>query len=127
MYCMYHCQCCSVLKPEPCFLFQRMYQSGEARWGTDESMFNRILCLQSYPQLRACFQEYHKVSKRTIEQAIKSEMSGNLELGMLAIGQFGDVLHCAVVHWLIVKPPEATGSHRTTIACQQCSLFFVKV
>ena len=75
-----------IWTPFKCCTFQRLYQAGEKKWGTDESMFNRILCVQSYPQLRACFAEYAKISRRSIEQAIKSEMSGNLELGMLAIG-----------------------------------------
>ena len=67
--------------------FQALYAAGEAKLGTDESRFNSILAVQSYEQLRVVFEEYQKVSKHTIEQAISSEMSGDLKDGMLAIGK----------------------------------------
>ena len=51
-------------------------------------MFNRILCTLSFAQLRLVFEEYKNVSKgKTIEQAIKAELSGDLRDGMLAIVQ----------------------------------------
>jgi regulatory protein YycI of two-component signal transduction system YycFG len=43
---------------------------------------------RSYPQLRATFEEYKKISKKDIEEALKSEMSGDLLRGMLTIGEF---------------------------------------
>ena len=49
-------------------------------------MFNAIMASQSYEQLRAVFDAYQRISGKDIEKVIKSEMSGNLELGMLAIG-----------------------------------------
>ena len=55
--------------------------------GTDESKFNQVLALNSFDQLRVIFDEYHKLSKRTIEAAIKSEFSGYIEAGLLAIGK----------------------------------------
>ncbi|KAL4240205.1 hypothetical protein ACF0H5_000999 [Mactra antiquata] len=64
---------------------QALYQAGEKRLGTDESQFNVILASQSFEQLRAVFDAYHRISGRDMEKVIKSEMSGNLELGMLAI------------------------------------------
>jgi hypothetical protein len=64
---------------------QELYTAGEKKLGTDESTFNRILASQSFPQLRAVFDEYKKISKHSIEDAIKSEMSGDLEKGMLTI------------------------------------------
>lgn len=67
-------------------VWQAMFQAGKARWGTDESVFNRILCSQSFPQLRAVFDEYQKVSGSSVEQSIDGELSGNLRLGMHAIG-----------------------------------------
>ncbi|CAG5117720.1 unnamed protein product [Candidula unifasciata] len=64
---------------------QRLYQDGQRRWGTDENTFNMILASQSYEQLRAVFDEYGRVANHDIEQAIKSEMSGDLSTGMLTI------------------------------------------
>lgn len=68
-----------------------MYEAGEKKWGTDESRFNVVLVSRSYPQLRATFEEYKKISKKDIEEALKSEMSGDLLRGMLTIGEFLDV------------------------------------
>jgi len=65
--------------------FQELYQAGEKKVGTDESKFNQILCSQSYAQLRMVFAEYKALSKKGLDQVIKSEMSGDLESGMLAI------------------------------------------
>ena len=62
-------------------------QAGEKKWGTDESKFNTILVTRSYPQLRATFEEYQKISKKSMEEALKSEMSGDLLRGMLTIGK----------------------------------------
>ncbi|XP_077999143.1 annexin A4-like isoform X2 [Glandiceps talaboti] len=62
-----------------------LLDAGEKQWGTDESRFNVILASRSYAQLRATFDEYGKMAKRDIEKSIKSEMSGDLEKGMLTI------------------------------------------
>ena len=64
-----------------------MLKAGEKKLGTDESVFVRVLCSRSFRQLNATFDEYSKISKNDIEKAIKSEMSGNLELACLAIGK----------------------------------------
>ncbi|XP_033629438.1 double zinc ribbon and ankyrin repeat-containing protein 1-like isoform X1 [Asterias rubens] len=62
-----------------------LYKAGEDKWGTDESRFNAILISRSYAQLRATFEEYGKISKNDIEQAIKKEMSGDVKEGMLTV------------------------------------------
>ena len=55
-------------------------------------MFNRILCTRSYPQLRATFSEYRRIAEEEgeespdIEDAIKSEVSGDLQEGFLSLG-----------------------------------------
>ena len=64
-----------------------MYEAGEKKWGTDESQFNVILCSRSFPQLRAIFDAYKDIAGKDIEEAIKSEMSGDLKKGMLTVGK----------------------------------------
>lgn len=64
---------------------QALFKAGEGKWGTEESVFNMILCQRSFPHLRAVFEEYGKLSKKTIEQAIKSEFSGDIKDGLLTV------------------------------------------
>ncbi|XKL63636.1 hypothetical protein PGB90_006000 [Kerria lacca] len=64
---------------------QALMAAGVLMIGTDESTFNSILCTRSYPQLRRVFMEYQRISGKTLEQAIKSEFSGDIETGLLAI------------------------------------------
>jgi len=42
---------------------------------------------RSYPQLRATFEEYQKLSGKDIADSISSEMSGDLKKGMLTVGK----------------------------------------
>uniref|UniRef100_A0AAY4AC10 Annexin n=1 Tax=Denticeps clupeoides TaxID=299321 RepID=A0AAY4AC10_9TELE len=64
---------------------QKLYAAGENKVGTDESQFNAILCARSKPHLRAVFNEYQHMCGKDIEKSICSEMSGNLESGMVAV------------------------------------------
>ncbi|XP_071807962.1 annexin-B12-like [Asterias amurensis] len=64
---------------------QEIFKAGEARWGTDEAVFNRILATRSYAQLRTMFEEYSKISEKGIEGAIASETSGDLRDGFLSL------------------------------------------
>uniref|UniRef100_A0AAY4A6H4 Annexin n=1 Tax=Denticeps clupeoides TaxID=299321 RepID=A0AAY4A6H4_9TELE len=66
---------------------QKLYAAGENKVGTDESQFNAILCARSKPHLRAVFNEYQHMCGKDIEKSICSEMSGNLESGMVAVGE----------------------------------------
>lgn len=80
------------------YLIERVYvldkiqftslQAGVGQLGTDECDFNSVLCLSSYPQLKAVFRKYkEKREGRTIEEDIESEMSSNLKEGFLSIGK----------------------------------------
>ena len=60
---------------------------GELRLGTDESVFNAVLCSRSFPQLKAIFQEYQFLTGHDIDDAIKAEFSGDLEKALRAIGK----------------------------------------
>lgn len=55
--------------------------------GTDESVFNAILCARSFAHLRAVFDKYKSAHGKTIDQVIESETSGTLKDGYLAIGE----------------------------------------
>ena len=54
-----------------------MYEAGQGKFfGTDESVFIRILCSRSFSQLNATFTAYNILAKKDIEKAISEEMSG---------------------------------------------------
>jgi len=62
-----------------------LIEAGEAQWGTDESRFNVIFASRSYAHLLRVFEEYETKSEKTMEEAIKGEMSGDVQDAMLAI------------------------------------------
>merc|ERR1711865_879685 len=64
-----------------------IYDAGEKKWGTDESVFNKVISLRSRPQLLATFKEYRKVSQYDITRSIEHEMSGDLKRSMKAVVQ----------------------------------------
>lgn len=65
---------------------KELYEAGVGKFfGTDESVFIRILCSQSFSQLNATFAEYSQLAKADIEKSIKDEMSGDLEFACLTI------------------------------------------
>ncbi|KAF4517730.1 hypothetical protein B566_EDAN002935 [Ephemera danica] len=58
---------------------EQLFNAGEAKWGTDEHVFNRILTHDSHAQLKLVFQQYKEVSGgRCIEEALRNEISGEL-------------------------------------------------
>lgn len=64
---------------------KELFEAGANKIGTDESTFNRILSLRSYPQLVATFEAYRVNHGQEIEKVIQSETSGYLEDGYLAL------------------------------------------
>ncbi|MGH0172544.1 UNVERIFIED_CONTAM: hypothetical protein FKN15_000924 [Acipenser sinensis] len=64
---------------------QRLYQAGEGKLGTDESSFNMVLAVRSFPQLKATVEAYATISKRQLESAIDKEFTGSVESGLKAI------------------------------------------
>lgn len=64
---------------------KELFEAGANKIGTDESTFNRILSLRSYPQLVATFNAYRANHGKEIEDVIKAETSGYVEDGYLAI------------------------------------------
>lgn len=64
---------------------EALMAAGEADWGTDESRFNVILASRSHEQLCLTFENYYELTDNSIEQVIESEMSGDVQEGMVAI------------------------------------------
>lgn len=62
-----------------------IWEAGEAKLGTDESVFNQVLCTRSYPQLKATFERYRALTGKGILDTIDREMSGDLREGFKAI------------------------------------------
>ena len=65
-----------------------LYKAGEAKIGTDEDTFIRILTTRSFAHLQAVMGHYQKLSDYDIERAIKKEMSANLKRALVSICQF---------------------------------------
>ncbi|RXN12559.1 annexin A6-like isoform X2 [Labeo rohita] len=66
---------------------QDLYDAGEAQWGTDEAKFIMLLGNRSVTHLQLVFDEYQKIAEKSIEDSIKSELSGDFERLMLAVVQ----------------------------------------
>lgn len=67
---------------------EALYNAGEKIWGTDESEFNRILVTKDIKHLRVVFAHYQHLTSKDIEASIKSEFSGSIRMGLLALGTY---------------------------------------
>ncbi|XP_058264339.1 annexin A6 isoform X1 [Hemibagrus wyckioides] len=66
---------------------QHLYAAGEEQWGTDEAIFIMLLGNRSVTHLQLVFDKYLELTEKSIEDSIKSELSGDFERLMLAIVQ----------------------------------------
>ena len=64
---------------------EEIYKAGEAKLGTDESVFNKYFCTLSPHELAAVAKEYHKLTQHTILQAIDKEFSGDSKKALRTI------------------------------------------
>jgi annexin A7/11 len=64
---------------------QEIYKAGEAKLGTDESVFNKYFCTLSPHELAAMAQQYHKLTGHTILQAIDKEFHGDSKKALRTI------------------------------------------
>ncbi|XP_056645787.1 annexin B9-like isoform X1 [Diorhabda sublineata] len=64
---------------------QALYDAGESSWGTEESVFNSILCLKNPSQLKLIFDEYESLTGHSIEDAIDNEFSGSTKNAYLSL------------------------------------------
>ena len=64
---------------------QEIYQAGEAKLGTDSSVFNKYFCTLSPMELACVAQQYHKLTGHTILQAIDKEFSGDSKKALRTI------------------------------------------
>lgn len=53
-----------------------LLRAGELRFGTDESVFNSVLCQRNFAQLRLIFKEYETMTGHSLEKAIENEFTG---------------------------------------------------
>ena len=64
--------------PEQCkAIAEEIYKAGEAKMGTDESVFNKYFCSLSPIELTQVARAYHQITGHTILQAIDKEFSGD--------------------------------------------------
>lgn len=64
---------------------QLLKEAGIGRFGTDESEFNRILCLRNNAQIALISREYEKLTGNSLEKDIKREFSGDIETAMVSV------------------------------------------
>ncbi|ELT88886.1 hypothetical protein CAPTEDRAFT_226167 [Capitella teleta] len=106
-----------------------LYNAGEKKWGTDESSFNQVLCSQSFDQLRLVFEEYQKMSNKSMEKVIKSEMSGDLKDGMLAIVKSAQNVHAFFAEMLYksMKGAGTKDNQLIRIVVSRCEVDMVEI
>ena len=64
---------------------EEIYKAGEAKMGTDESVFNKYFCSLSPVELAHVARAYHQLTGHTILQAIDKEFSGDSKKALRTI------------------------------------------
>jgi len=64
---------------------QALFNAGEKKYGTDETVFLSILASRNIYQLRATFAAYEKLAKKTLLQSVIDETSGDLRKAFKAV------------------------------------------
>jgi len=64
---------------------REIYDAGEAKLGTDESVFNKYFVSLSPHELASVAQQYHKLTNHTIIEAIDKEFSGDSKKALRTI------------------------------------------
>lgn len=93
---------------------QDLYDAGEGQFGTDESQFNKVLSLRSFPQLRATFEAYQRIADRDIMESVRRECSGNIETAYLAIIKSVKDIHTFFAECLY-KSMKGAGTNDSTL------------
>lgn len=57
-----------------------LLRAGELRVGTDESVFNQVLCQRNYAQILAVCDQYQKLTGHSLIKAIENEFSGDVKV-----------------------------------------------
>jgi len=65
-----------------------LYEAGEGKWGTDETIFNNIFANRSFEQLRLCFLCYRQAYGKLIFEPIAKELSGYLESAFMTLARY---------------------------------------
>jgi hypothetical protein len=87
-----------------------LYQAGEGRWGTDESVFQQILVTSSVAQLRNIGAFYQQEAGKPLEFAIESEFSGEIKKAYLAIVKSACNTHAYFAERLYLQAMKGLGT-----------------
>ena len=64
---------------------KELYEAGEGKWGTDESVFNKIFSLRSSYEIGVISRHYQQITGHSLMEAIESEFSGDILVFMKII------------------------------------------
>ena len=92
----------------PCYRypFQTLFHSGEGKIGRDAEVFIDILTGRSYAHLNAVFNEYERATEEghSMEEAIESQFSGDIKMGLLTLGKWTMISPDSKVHGAYMGP-----------------------